>query len=145
MRLGSLGWLSGLGGLGRAFIDVLEAEWSALTADLGRSGRILLRGLAIVVVALVILGWVAGLLSLALIFFLDQYLPTWAAVLIVAAALTLLALALLLWGRSVLDRFEPPTAVVQSHVEGHVEWVRGEIRRAAASGEEADDGVRGSG
>ena len=139
MRLGSSAWLTDLAGLGQAFTDVLKAEWAALTDDLSQSGRTLLRGLAIICLAIVMVGWVAGLLSLALVFLLSLYLPTWVAALIVAGALAVLAAALFLWGKAVLGEVRPPGQLVQTHVDGHVEWLQGQMRGAASATEEIDD------
>jgi hypothetical protein len=141
MRLRPPAWLLELRGLGHAFGDVLLAEWAALTADLSRSAWALLRGLALVASAIVIMGWVAGLLSLGLISFLDQYLPLWVAVLIVAASLAAIAWMLFLRGRATLRRLQTPLALAKRHVEGHVEWLQGELR-GSPLGDDDDDHAR---
>ena len=146
MRLASAAWLTELRGLGRAFVHVLEAEWSALSAELGASGRTFLRALALFAMAIVILGWVAGLLSLAAVFLLSLYMPTWVSVLIVAGALALLAVLLILRGRVAMARAQPPAEIVKRRVDGHVAWLQSQVGAAGERGpgathREPDDGA----
>lgn len=144
MRLGSSVPLAALRSLGRAFVEVLKAEWAALIADLGASGRRLARGLIILGLSIVLLGWVAGLASLALVAYLNLFLEMWQAAVIVAAGLLLIAFVLFLWGKSTLAGVKRPSELVQTRVEGHVEWLRSQVDTARSADEESEDAVHGA-
>ena len=141
MSLKSPAWLLPLAAVGRAFIDVLEAEWSALTADLSASARRLLRGLLILCLAMVALGWVLGVISLALISYLHLFLEWWQSAGIVAILLLALSAALFLWAKSILGGIRPPTELVQRRVQEHVAWLQGQFPSSHAEGEEDEDAL----
>ena len=110
MRRQASVWLAELSGLGRAFLDVLKAEWAALTGDLGDAAKLFLKALLLLLVALGLLGWATILLSLALVAFLENYLEPWQAALVVAIGIILTAAALFAWAKVTLDRATPPGA-----------------------------------
>jgi hypothetical protein len=127
-----------LSGLGSAFVDVLRAEWATLTADLGASGRLLVRGVVLLCLAAGLVAWSVGLLSLALIAFLERYLEPWAAAAVVGAGLLLIALVIFVVARSVLRRVEPPDLVVRRRVQSHLDWLGSQLDGADATPDEED-------
>ena len=141
MSLKFRAWLLALGGVGQAFIDVLEAEWSAFTADLSASGRRLLRGLLILCMAAVTLGSATAVASLALIAYLHLFLEWWQAAGLVAALLFALSAALFLWGRTVLRGIRPPTELVQTRVQDHVAWLGSQFEPRHTGHEEVEDAI----
>lgn len=141
MRLPTGEWLAALVDIGRAFIDVLKAEWQALTADFGASGRLLARGLLILAVALVLIVWVVILLSLALAAYLETFVERWQAILIVAGGMLVIGVLLLLWGKSVVGRVRKPSEMVQTRLADHRAWLDSQIGRVETRGEESEDAV----
>ncbi len=139
MRKRAAAWLTELRDVGRAFLDVLAAEWTALTTDLGHSTRLLTKGVILLVVAAGLLGWATILLSLALVAFLESYLEPWLAALAVAALILLIAALVLAWAMSLLKGATPPRKLVQAHVKGHLDWI-GEQLDATAETKDADAG-----
>lgn len=145
MRFRRPRWLDAIAAVGRAFLEVLAAELGELQRELSHAGRQALRALALLALAVVLLGWVLGLLATALIAYLESLpaLNLWQATLIVAAALVVVIGVLVAWARSILRRIRPPGEMIQSRIRGHLEWVETQVegprRRAGAAPEEGDD------
>ena len=134
MKIRRPAWLGALVGAGRAFIEVLKAELDALQKELSHSSRELLRALVLLGIAVVLVGWVLGLLATALIAYLQSTgaLSLWQATLLVAALLAVLAVGLAWWSRNILRRLHTPAELVRRRLGDHFEWVEGEMRRPGA-------------
>lgn len=122
MRRRLRGWSELLRSLGRAVLELLQAEVAALGEELAASGRHLRRGALLLVLALGVA--VAGLWSLALLLFelLVLLLPRWGAAAVLFAVAAIAALALLWAGRRALRRMESPRVLVARRTQEHVEW-----------------------
>lgn len=130
-------WLATIRALGESFLDVLQAEWVAFKGDLQESGRLLSRGVKLIVVILFLAFWLIGLLLFALVSFLAQTLGLWVAALIVAGGLLLVTLILGLWTRATLRRVRGPGDTAKTHMREHVDWIKGEL----AMTEDASGGI----
>lgn len=130
MKLRRPVWLGALVGAGRAFAEVLKAELDSLQKELSQSSRALLRALALLGVAVVLVGLVLGLLTTALVAYLQstEALTLWQATLLVAALLTLLAVGLAWWSRNIVRRLDTPSEMVRRRLADHFEWVEGQMR-----------------
>ncbi len=113
--------------VGEAFVGVWKSELAALAEDLGRSGRALVRALALLGVAAGVGFWTLGLMLYFAIELLALVLPRWGAVGVVLGALvlTLLVLALLVRGR--LRAVESPAETVRRRVDDHRRWWRDRV------------------
>ena len=113
--------------LGRAGLDLVASEIDALLADLGASGRGLLKALLFFAVATAVAFWAVGVLIYVLVQVAALWLPLWAAAGVVFLLLLFLAWLLYRIGRRVLARLETPVATVRRHVRDHVDWWQDEI------------------
>ena len=91
-------WTARIRSVGEAFLGVIRAELAALTADLGKSGRALVRALVWVAAAAAIGFWTLGLLIYFAVELLALVVPRWGAVGIVLGLFVLAGIAL---GRAV--------------------------------------------
>lgn len=137
-------WIGALAEAGRSFVEVLGAEVALLYQELSRSRRLFLQALMLLAMAVVLLGWVVGLLATALIAYLQStdVFSLWQATLLVAALLVAIAVALALWARALVRRIRSPSAVVQSRLEEHFDWAR---RQVGTAGEDASEEEPGGG
>lgn len=115
-------WSQSLRSLGDALIDVLRAEAAVLGDDLGRTGRSLLKVLVLAFMALAIVFWTIGALTLALIEVLALWLPRWGATLSVVGLFvaTIALVGLLAWLR--MRKLEAPTVALRRRVDEHLDW-----------------------
>ena len=122
-------WIGALADVGRSFVEVLRAEVALLQQELSRSRRLFLQALLLLAMAVVLLGWVVGLLATALIAYLQStaVFSLWQAVLVVAAVLVAIAFGMVVWARSIMRRIRPPTAVIQSRLEEHFDWAKRQV------------------
>lgn len=125
MRVGN--WTRRAREVGEAFLGVVRAELAELAADLGRSGRALVRALALVAAAAGIAFWTAGLLLYFGIELLALVLPRWGAVGSVLGVFVLITLILLLVARRRLAAIESPAATVERRLGEHQRWWRERI------------------
>lgn len=118
-------WSDLLRSLGRAVLELLQAEAAALGEDLAASGRQLRRGGLYLLLALAVS--IAALWALALLSFelLVLVLPRWGAAGTILLVLALAAGGLLLAGRRTLRRIQSPRALVTRRAREHVEWWQG--------------------
>lgn len=119
--------LTTIRGLGESFVEVLRAELGAFKGDLRQSGRLALRGVKLVVVAMLLAFWLIGLIAFALVAFLAPGVGYGVAALIVGGGFLLVVLALGLWARSTFRQVQGPGKTAQRHVRDHVEWIKGEL------------------
>ncbi len=117
------GWLGGLRGLGRAAVELLQAELGALVEDLQRSARELRSGAILSAMGAFFAFWTLGALLYAAIELVTLWLPRWGAALSVGGAFGLIALILFLVARARFRAVESPSQTVSRRLEGHSEWV----------------------
>jgi len=120
-----------------AFFAVLRAEIAALNSDLSAAAKRFLTGVLLVAVTLGIAGVLLAVLVFVLIAVLAQWLPWWGAGLVVAAVLALAA-ALSWFAAMRRLRGETPGAIVQRHVNDHLDWWQNRVSQEASSGAVAD-------
>lgn len=137
---GPAAWVARARNLGSAFLAVLRAEVSAALADLGESGRGLLRAALLFTVTLALGFWTVGLLVYFLIEMLALWLPRWGAVGIVCGLFLVATLAFAAVCVSRARRIESPTAILDRRFRDHSAWWQERI-----AGEEPGAGVSGAG
>lgn len=123
-------WFRALIGAGRAFVEVVRAELEALQHELSQSSRQLLKVLVLMGIAVVLVGWVLGLLATALIVYLQSTgaLTLWQATLLVAGLLAVVAVLLALWSRKIVRQIRPPSQMIRQRLGNHFEWIEGQVR-----------------
>jgi len=135
-------WAQRVHEIGDAFLGVVRAEVAELSADLGRSGRALVKALALVAAAAGIAFWTIGLTLYFAVELLALVLPRWGAVGSVLALFLVISLVLLLVARRRLATIESPAATVQRRLSDHRRWWSERIaadRETAESAEPVDD------
>lgn len=135
-------WAQRLREIGEAFLGVVRAEVAELAADLGRSGRALVKVLALVAAAAGIAFWTVGLMLYFAVELLALVLPRWGAVGSVLGLFLVISLVLLLMARRRLATIESPAATVQRRLGDHRRWWSERIaadREAPGSDEPVDD------
>jgi hypothetical protein len=143
MNLG--GWSRRVREVGDAFLGVVRAEIAEFVGDLSRSGRALVRAMAIVAAAAGIAFWTLGLAIYFAVELLALSLPRWGAVGVVLAIFVLLAAALGLVARRRLRAIESPAATVQRRLADSQRWWRERVaadepdEAALDEGEDAGD------
>ena len=125
------GWTGRLREVGDAFLGVVRAELAALAADLGDSGKALLRAFALVAAAAGVVFWTVGLLLYFAVELLALVLPRWGAVGVVLALFALVALALVVVAKRGFARVESPTEVVRRRYEEHRLWWQDSVAQDA--------------
>lgn len=120
-------WLAHLGTLGRALVELLQAELGALGDDLLATARRLRSGVVLLLVAAFFGFWTIGALAYAAIEVLTFWLPRWGAVLACLGGFAVLTLLFLLLGRARLRRLESPAKTVARRIESHSAWLREEV------------------
>lgn len=133
---GLRGWVRRVRGVGEAFLDVLRAEVATAAEELGRSGRALVRALALLAAAAGVAFWVIGLLLYFAVELLALVLPRWGAVGVVLGVFVLVALVLALVARAKLRGIEAPTTILQRRLADHRSWWQA---RVAADGDEDEE------
>jgi len=133
---GRAGWKERVREIGEAFLALVRAELAALAADLGRSGRALVRALLLVAIAFGVGFWTLGLLLYFSIELLALVLPRWGAVGVVLALFVLLTVGLILAARSRFGAVESPGATLQRRLEQNKRWWR---EKVAADDEEENE------
>lgn len=118
----SSGWIARVRAVGEAFLGVLRAEVAELAADLGRSGRALVRALVLIMAAAGVAFWSLGLLLYFAVELLALVLPRWGAVGVVLGVFVLIATILLLLARHKLRAVESPTAAFRRRFDDHQRW-----------------------
>jgi hypothetical protein len=129
-------WARRVREVGEAFLDVVRAEIAELAADLSRSGRALVRALALLGAAAAIAFWTIGLTLYFGVELLALVLPRWGAVGAVLALFVLATVVLLLLARRKLAAVEPPAATVRRHLDDHRRWWRERVAADDDSEEE---------
>ncbi len=124
---GRPGWKERVREIGEAFLALVRAELAAVAADLGRSGRALVRALVLVAIAFGVGFWTLGLLLYFGIELLALVLPRWGAVGIVLAVFVVLTLGLVLAARSRFGAVESPGATLQRRLEANQRWWREKV------------------
>lgn len=115
-------WTQRLRAVGDAFLGVVRAELAELAAEIGRSGRALVRALALLAAAAGVAFWTIGLLLYFAIELLALRLPRWGAVGVVLATYVLLALVLVVVARRRLAAIESPATTVARRLADHQRW-----------------------
>lgn len=115
-------WTQRLKAVGEAYLGVVRAELAELAADVSRSGRALVRALALLAAAAGVAFWTLGLLLYFAIEVLALWLPRWGAVGVVLALYVLLALGFGLAARRRLTALEWPATTVARRLSEHQRW-----------------------
>lgn len=116
------GWTQRMRTLGEAFLGVVRAELAELAAEIGQSGRALVRALALLAAAAGVAFWTVGLLLYFAVELLVLRLPRWGAVGVVLATYLLLAVVLVVVARRRLAAIEWPAATVSRRLADHQRW-----------------------
>jgi len=138
---GDGGWLGRVRDVGEAFLGVLRAELAELMADLGRSGRALVKVLVLVAVVAAIGFWSLGLLLYLAVELVALVLPRWGAVAAVLGLFVAVAVILLLVVRRKLGAIETPAETMRRRCEDHQRWWREQIAGDEPSGDGPGDGA----
>jgi hypothetical protein len=117
-----MSWIGQIRSLGRALLDVLQAEWEALQAEIAESGGHLGRALGFLAVAAVLLFWMVGALIFSLGAVLAIWLPVWGAALLATALFALATGILAALGMRHLRRFQSPARTVRRRLGEHFGW-----------------------
>jgi hypothetical protein len=131
---GRASWKARVREIGESFLALLRAELAALAADLGRSGRALVRALLLVAVAFGVGFWTLGLVLYFAIELLALVLPRWGAVGVVLALFVLVTIALVLAARWKFAAVESPAATLQRRLDENRRWWRERV----VGGDDAD-------
>jgi hypothetical protein len=115
-------WTQRVRAVGDAFLGVVRAELAELAAEIGRSGRALVRALALLAAAAGIAFWTIGLLLYFAIELLAIRLPRWGAVGVVLALFVLVSLILIVLARRRLAAIESPAATITRRFADHQRW-----------------------
>ena len=119
---GQLGWTARIRSVGEAFLGVLRAEIGAVVADLGQSGRALVRALLWVAAAMAVGFWTLGLLIYFAVELLALVVPRWGAVGIVFGLFLLVGALLALAVKRQVSTIEPPDETVRRHLADSQRW-----------------------
>jgi hypothetical protein len=117
-------WIELLADVGRAVLELLEAEAKALQEELAVSGRSYLRVLLLFAVTAAVLFWAGGALTFFLVALVALWLPLWGAALSVGGGLILVGLAVAGVGWWKLRHTERPDGVFRRRFDEHVAWFR---------------------
>lgn len=131
-------WSARIRTIGEAFLGVLRAEIAEIAAEIGRSGRALVRALVLVGVAAGIAFWTVGLVLYFAIELLALVLPRWGAVGIVLGVFLLISLILLVTARRRFAAVESPAETVRRRFDDHRQWWQ---QRVAGADDDAPDSV----
>lgn len=128
-------WRSRVAEVGSAFLGLVRAEIDAYVADLGTSGRQLVRVLVVAAIAAGLGFWVLGLTLYLAIELLALSQPRWRAVLIVWLVFLVATAIAALLARGRARRIENPAAILRRRSEETRRWWSEQI---AADAEEED-------
>jgi hypothetical protein len=131
-------WARRVRAVGEAFLDVWRAELVEIAADLGRSGRALVRALALLAAAAAVGFWVLGLMLYFAVELVALVLPRWGAVGVVLAVFLLVAAILLVVGRRRLAAIETPAATLRRRFDDHRRWWRENVAADDEPGEDEE-------
>lgn len=116
------GWGQRMRAIGEAFLGVVRAEIAELVADLGRSGRALVRALGLLAAAAGIAFWTLGLFLYFAVELLALKLPRWGAVGVVLALFVIASVVLGVLARRRLATIETPAATLQRRLGDSQRW-----------------------
>jgi hypothetical protein len=116
------GWVARIRSVGASFLGVVRAEIGALVADLGRSGRALVRALLWLGAGAMVAFWTIGLLIYFAVELLALVVPRWGAVGIVLGVFVLVAALLFLAVKRKVGAIEAPDATVRRHLADSQRW-----------------------
>ena len=125
------GWTAKVRSVGEAFLGVIRAEIASVVADLGQSGRALVRALLWLAAAAAVAFWTLGLLIYFAVELLALAVPRWGAVGIVLGLFVLVAAFLAVAVKRKVSAIEPPDETVRRHLADSQRWWRQRV--------EADD------
>ena len=108
--------------LGDSLIEVIGAEWTALTGDLRSSGRRFSLAVGLLALAAFLLFWAVGAAGFVLFEILILWVPGWAAALVVCGVFLVVGLTVGLVGRKRLRTLELPADTVRRRLDDHMEW-----------------------
>jgi|CXWL01.1.fsa_nt_gi uncharacterized membrane protein YqjE len=131
--------------VGQSVVDLLRAELADVSADLGRSGQRLGKGLALAGLALVLAFWALGLLLALLVMLLALVLPVWAAAAIVLVVFVLGAWLALALAQRDFAAVENPALTVRRHLDDHLAWWQSRLATLEAEATAASTEASGSG
>jgi hypothetical protein len=118
------GWTARIRAVGEAFLSVIRAEIGALVADLGQSGRALVRVLLWLAAAIAVAFWTLGLLIYFAVELLALVVPRWGAAGIVLGLFVLVAALLVAAVVRKVSAIEPPDETVRRHLADSQRWWR---------------------
>lgn len=130
-------WLGMTRDVGAAFGDLVRAELTAITDDLGRSGTALVRALIVAAIAAAFAFWTLGLVVYFVVELLVAVLPRWGAVGIVLAVFLIATAVLLLVVRARLAAIEPPAATVRRRLDDSRRWWTTRVAPPESSADDA--------
>jgi len=108
--------------VGEAGLNLVRAEYGALSSEIKGSGRVLLRAVLLLALGLFLLFWAIGALGYLLVEVGSLYLPRWGAALAVLVFFLLIAAALAVAGRRRLRSIDNPAQTVQRRLRDHRDW-----------------------
>lgn len=117
-----MSWVGQFRSLGRALLEVLQAEWEALQAEIAESGGHLGRALGFLAAAAVLLFWMIGALVFSLGAVLTLWLPVWGAALVTTGLFAVATAILAAIGVRHLRRFQSPARTFRRRVGEHFSW-----------------------
>ena len=124
MSDGGAGWTARIRGVGEAFLGVVRAEIAALVADLGQSGRALVRALLWLAAVMAVAFWTLGLVIYFAVELLALVVPRWGAVGIVLGLFVVVGALLVVAVKRKVSAIEPPDETVRRHLADSQRWWR---------------------